>query len=70
MELDKNIIQAVDDAMTSLQGELFNDSCLIIDQAQANAYRSVNEILIKRNWLLGMPSMRFCASNVQSMMNR
>ena len=33
---------------------LFQDVCLIIDQAQAYAYRLVNETLIKRNWLLGM----------------
>lgn len=36
------------------QTELFNDACVIIDQAQKSAYRAVNEILIKRNWLLGM----------------
>ena len=33
---------------------LFQDACLIIDQAQAYAYRLVNETLIKRNWLLGL----------------
>lgn len=33
---------------------LFQDTCLIIDQAQETAYRSVNEVLIKRNWLLGL----------------
>lgn len=33
---------------------LFQDVCMIIDQAQAYAYRLVNETLIKRNWLLGM----------------
>ena len=33
---------------------LFQDACIIIDQAQATAYRQVNETLIKRNWLLGM----------------
>ena len=33
---------------------LFEDACLIIDQAQAYAYHLVNETLIKRNWLLGM----------------
>ena len=37
-----------------LNTELFNDACVIIDQAQESAYRQVNEILIKRNWLLGM----------------
>lgn len=34
--------------------QLFLDSCSIIEQAQSTAYRSVNETLIKRNWLLGM----------------
>ncbi len=33
---------------------LIEDACTIIDQAQATAYRQVNETLIKRNWLLGM----------------
>ena len=33
---------------------LLQDACIIIDQAQATAYRHVNETLIKRNWLLGM----------------
>jgi predicted nuclease of restriction endonuclease-like (RecB) superfamily len=33
---------------------LIQDACTIIDQAQATAYRQVNETLIKRNWLLGM----------------
>lgn len=33
---------------------LFQDACLIIDQAQKTAYSSVNETLIKRNWLLGL----------------
>ena len=37
-----------------LNTELFNDACVIIDQARDTAYRQVNEILIKRNWLLGM----------------
>lgn len=37
-----------------LNTELLNDACFIIDQAQATAYHQVNEILIKRNWLLGM----------------
>ena len=36
------------------QDGLYHDACLIIDQAQVSAYRSVNETLIKRNWLLGM----------------
>lgn len=33
---------------------LFQDACSIIEQAQASAYYAVNEMLIKRNWLLGM----------------
>ncbi len=33
---------------------LFQDACIIIDQAQMAAYHKINEILIKRNWLLGM----------------
>ena len=44
------------DILTNNQQEtaLFQDACVIIDQAQSTAYRSVNEVLIKRNWLLGM----------------
>jgi len=34
--------------------QLFSDACQIIEQAQAVAYRQINETLIKRNWLLGM----------------
>lgn len=37
-----------------LQNVLYNDACLIIEQAKIVAYKSVDEILIKRNWLLGM----------------
>ncbi len=33
---------------------LFQDACTIIEQAQAAAYRQVNEMLIKCNWLLGL----------------
>ena len=33
---------------------LLQDACNIIEQAQAIAYRQINETLIKRNWLLGM----------------
>lgn len=36
------------------QQSLIQDACTIIEQAQATAYRQVNETLIKRNWLLGM----------------
>lgn len=35
-------------------GRLYQDACVIIEQAQVAAYRAVNETLIKRNWLLGM----------------
>ncbi len=35
------------------QNELYNDACAIIEQARVYAYRSVNETLVKRNWLLG-----------------
>lgn len=37
-----------------LQNSLFNDACVIIEQARTVAYKSVDEILIKRNWLLGI----------------
>lgn len=33
---------------------LYKDACIIIDKAQQTAYSSVNETLIKRNWLLGL----------------
>lgn len=36
------------------QNSLFNDACVIIEQARTVAYKSIDEILIKRNWLLGM----------------
>ena len=49
MEKGKNTIVKTDQN----NGSLFQDVCLIIDQAQVAAYRSVNEVLIKRNWLLG-----------------
>ena len=32
---------------------LFEESCLIIDEAQHAAYHAVNIALLKRNWLLG-----------------
>ena len=41
-------------AVVQETGELYQDACTIIEQAQAMAYRAVNEVLIKRNWLLGM----------------
>ena len=37
---------------------LYRDACVIIEHAQAMAYRAVNEVLIKRNWLLGMRIQR------------
>ncbi len=37
-----------------LTDALYQDACTIIEQAQAEAYRSVDVTLIKRNWLLGM----------------
>ena len=40
-------------SLTATQS-LLQDACTIIDQAQAAAYRQVNETLIKRNWVLGM----------------
>lgn len=40
--------------ITFLHGELYRDSCMIIEQSQESAYRSINETLVKRNWLLGM----------------
>ena len=36
------------------ENSLFQDACIIIDEAQKAAYRQVNEALIKRNWLLGL----------------
>ena len=38
----------------SIIENLYQDACLIIDQAQQDAYSAVNETLIKRNWLLGL----------------
>ncbi len=48
MEVKMNDITPIDNS------SLLNDACNIIEQAQATAYRQVNETLIKRNWLLGM----------------
>lgn len=48
-EKNKNIV-----ASSQQENVLFQDACQIIDQAQAAAYRVVNDTLIKRNWLLGM----------------
>lgn len=38
----------------SSNDSLYQDACLIIDQAQQTAYRTINETLVKRNWLLGL----------------
>ena len=52
---DNEIIKQDDNIETTpSQTELFNDACTIIEHAQTAAYRTVNEILIKRNWLLGL----------------
>lgn len=40
--------------VTPEANRLYHDACHIIDQAQVAAYRAVNDLLIKRNWLLGM----------------
>ena len=50
---DNDIIKQNKTEITSPHGELFKDACSIIEQARAAAYRSVNDTLIKRNWLLG-----------------
>ena len=52
MELKKHNME-MDKTPDSMSG-LFQDACVIIDQAQTSAYHAVNETLIKRNWLLGM----------------
>ena len=48
------IVNPNTDLQASSVGSLYQDACLIIDQAQQVAYRAINETLIKRNWLLGM----------------
>ena len=48
MEEKNNII-----ASQAATQSLYQDACVIIDQAKETAYRQVNETLIKRNWLLG-----------------
>ncbi len=51
---DNNLLNFSKLDITFLHGELFKDSCYIIEQSKASAYRSVNEALVKRNWLLGL----------------
>ena len=48
------IVNPNTDLQASSISSLYQDACLIIDQAQQVAYRAINETLIKRNWLLGM----------------
>ena len=57
METNDELKSEKDNAILS-QGELYNDACSLIERAQASAYRSVNDILIKRNWLLGLRIQR------------
>ena len=52
MELEKHNMEM--DKMPDSMSGLFQDACIIIEQARTTAYRAVNETLIKRNWLLGM----------------
>ena len=33
--------------------DLYSDACQIIEEAQKVAYRSVNVVLVMRNWLIG-----------------
>ena len=47
-------IQQLPGAQETDGDKLYQDACTIIEQAQREAYRQVNETLIKRNWLLGM----------------
>ena len=52
---NKDIIpQQEETSAIQSQGELYKDACSIIEQAQVFAYRSVNETIVKRNWLLGL----------------
>ena len=57
-ELENNKVQRNTEQEPNIQiqsvGSLYEDACLIIDKAQQAAYHAVNEMLIKRNWLLGM----------------
>ena len=54
MENKDIILQQGETSAILSQGELYNDACSVIEHAQASAYRTVNDILIKRNWLLGL----------------
>ncbi|MEE0689789.1 MAG: PDDEXK nuclease domain-containing protein [Bacteroidaceae bacterium] len=48
------LAKSENDIQTPSNSSLYQDACHIIDQAQQFAYHAVNEMLIKRNWLLGM----------------
>ena len=48
------LAKSENDTQTPSNSSLYQDACHIIDQAQQFAYHAVNEMLIKRNWLLGM----------------
>ena len=47
-KMNKDIVDSQQETL------LFQDACTIIEQAQVAAFRQVNEMLIKRNWLLGL----------------
>lgn len=53
MKIIQNMAKSAS-VISIFHGELLTDSCSIIEQALSSSYRTVNEILIKRNWLLGM----------------
>lgn len=48
------LAKSENDIQAPSNSSLYQDACHIIDQAQQFAYHAVNEMLIKRNWLLGM----------------
>lgn len=50
--MDKEI--QTQQTLTNNTDVLLQDARIIIEEAQRTAYRSINETLIKRNWLLGM----------------
>lgn len=47
-------IQQLQSVQETDSNKLYRNACTIIEQAQREAYRQVNGMLIKRNWLLGM----------------
>lgn len=57
MSKETDIAQNPETTKPEVDG-LYQDACGIIEEAQATAYRAVNETLIKRNWLLGMRIQR------------